>query len=99
MNVRAEEGFTKADDRKDKLETEKQATDMTNHASHDRGSHTMDVSAMVEEQRSTPDMRKYEYKNLASNKSTEILVRQANSIIRNTCRRMSSASPGKNLLW
>ena len=99
MNVRAEEGVTKANDRKDKLETDKQAADMTNYASIDRGSYTMDVSAMLGVQRSTLDMRKYEYKNLASNKPTEILVRQANSIIRNTCRRMSSASPGKNLLW
>ena len=99
MNVRAEEGVTKANDRKDKLETDKQAADMTNYASNDRGSYTMDVSAMVGVQRSTLDMRKYEYKNLASNKPTEILVRQAKSIIRNTSRRMSSASPGKNLLW
>ena len=99
MNVRAEEGVTKANDRKDKLETDKQAADMTNYASIDRGSYTMDVSAMLGVQRSTLDMRKYEYKNLASNKPTEILVRQAKSIIRNTSRRMSSASPGKNLLW
>ena len=99
MNVRADEGVTKANTRKDKLENDKQAADTTNYESIDRGSYTMDVSAMHRVQRSTLDMRKYEYKNLASNKPAEILVRQAKSIIRNTSRRMSSASPGKNLLW
>ena len=62
------------------------------------GNYTMDVSVRHRLQRSTQDKRKYEYKNVASNKSTEISVRQAKLIILNTSRGMSSASLGNSLL-
>ncbi len=72
MNVRIDEGVIETYVRKDTYEKNELATDLTNCECIDRDSDTKEMSAMHTAQRSTPDTRMNEYKNLTSHKPTEL---------------------------